>query len=49
LHVPVSAPEEAYITEEEEEEDKLAQGSDVGDKGMQRVWVGIVSEFRFIT
>ncbi|KAJ7265630.1 hypothetical protein C8J57DRAFT_1470074 [Mycena rebaudengoi] len=31
--VLADALEEAYITEEEEEEDKLAQGSDVGDKG----------------
>jgi hypothetical protein len=34
LHVSASAVEEAYITQEEEEEkDKSAQGSDVGDKG----------------
>ncbi|KAJ7265622.1 hypothetical protein C8J57DRAFT_1620615, partial [Mycena rebaudengoi] len=40
LHVPVSAPEEAYITEEEEkEEEKSAQGSDVGDKGKQGILV----------
>ncbi|KAJ7265591.1 hypothetical protein C8J57DRAFT_1229822 [Mycena rebaudengoi] len=39
LHVPVSALEEAYITEEEEEEDKSAQGSDVGDKGKQGILV----------
>jgi hypothetical protein len=42
LHVPVSAMEEAYITEEEveeEEEDKLAQGSDVEDKGKQGILV----------
>jgi exoribonuclease II len=35
LHVSVSAPE-AYISEEEEE-DELAQGSDVGDKGRKVV------------
>ncbi|KAJ7234460.1 hypothetical protein C8J57DRAFT_1729097 [Mycena rebaudengoi] len=34
LHVPVSALEEVHITEEEEEEEnKLAQGSDIWDKG----------------
>jgi tetratricopeptide (TPR) repeat protein len=38
LHVPVSAPEEAYIFEEEEE-DELAQGSDVGDKGREEALV----------
>ncbi|KAJ7246959.1 hypothetical protein C8J57DRAFT_1523186 [Mycena rebaudengoi] len=38
LHVPVSLLEVAYI-EEDEEEDKLAQGSDVGDKGRQGVLV----------
>jgi tetratricopeptide (TPR) repeat protein len=38
LHVPVSALEEAYI-EEDEEEDQLAQGSDIEDKGMQGVLV----------
>ncbi|KAJ7290263.1 hypothetical protein C8J57DRAFT_1705704 [Mycena rebaudengoi] len=38
LHVPIRALEEAYIVEEEEE-DKLDEGSDVGDKGMQRVSV----------
>jgi hypothetical protein len=41
MHVPVGAPEEAYITEEEdveeEEEDKSTQGSDVGDKGKQGI------------
>jgi tetratricopeptide (TPR) repeat protein len=36
LHVPVSAPEEAYIVEEEEEE-KLAQGNEIEDKGRQGV------------
>ncbi|KAJ7260200.1 hypothetical protein C8J57DRAFT_1471812 [Mycena rebaudengoi] len=39
LHVPVSALEEAYITEEEEEENKLAQGSDIWDKGRHGVLV----------
>ncbi|KAJ7279520.1 hypothetical protein C8J57DRAFT_1221180 [Mycena rebaudengoi] len=34
LHVPIRAPEDTYITEEEEE-DELAQGTDVGDKGRQ--------------
>jgi tetratricopeptide (TPR) repeat protein len=38
LHVPVSAPEEAYIIEEEEE-DQLAQGSNYGDKGFHGVLV----------
>ncbi|KAJ7252955.1 hypothetical protein C8J57DRAFT_1519744 [Mycena rebaudengoi] len=37
LHVPVSAPEKAYITEEEE--DELAQGSDGRDKGRKAVLV----------
>ncbi|KAJ7233083.1 hypothetical protein C8J57DRAFT_1480468 [Mycena rebaudengoi] len=37
LHVPVSALEEAYITEEEE--NKLAQGSDIWDKGRHGVLV----------
>jgi tetratricopeptide (TPR) repeat protein len=38
LHVPVSALEEAYITEEEEEEEnKLAQGRDARDKGRHGV------------
>jgi hypothetical protein len=38
LHVPGSAPEETYIVEdEEEEENKVAQGSDVGDTGRQGV------------
>ncbi|KAJ7233076.1 hypothetical protein C8J57DRAFT_1578277 [Mycena rebaudengoi] len=36
LHVPVSALEEAYITEEE---NKLAQGSDIWDKGRHGVLV----------
>jgi hypothetical protein len=40
LHVPVRAPEEAYITEEEEqEEDEVAQGIDAKDKGRQGVSV----------
>jgi hypothetical protein len=40
LHVPVSVPEEAYLTEEEEEdEDELAQGSDIGDRGREEVLV----------
>ncbi|KAJ7275685.1 hypothetical protein C8J57DRAFT_1466432 [Mycena rebaudengoi] len=42
LHIPHSAPEEAYITEEEEEEeeeDKSDQGSHVGDKGREEVLV----------
>ncbi|KAJ7262901.1 hypothetical protein C8J57DRAFT_1470876 [Mycena rebaudengoi] len=39
LYVPVSALEEAYITEEEEEENKLAQGSDIWDKGRHGVLV----------
>ncbi|KAJ7245539.1 hypothetical protein C8J57DRAFT_1679566 [Mycena rebaudengoi] len=38
LHVPASAPGEAYIAEDEEE-DKLAQGSNFGDKGRQGVLV----------
>jgi hypothetical protein len=38
LHVPVSTPEETYIGEDEEE-DQLAQGKDVGDKGRQGVLV----------
>jgi hypothetical protein len=38
LHIPVSALEEAYITEELEE-DKLAQGSDFGDKVRKPVLV----------
>jgi hypothetical protein len=38
LHVPVSVPEEAYLSEEEdEEEDKLAQKGDLIDKGRQGV------------
>ncbi|KAJ7203224.1 hypothetical protein C8J57DRAFT_1735354 [Mycena rebaudengoi] len=40
LHVPVSALEEAYITEEEEDEgSKLAPGSDIWDKGRHGVLV----------
>ncbi|KAJ7256944.1 hypothetical protein C8J57DRAFT_1721254 [Mycena rebaudengoi] len=41
LHVPVSAMEEACITEEEEEEEenKLAQGSDIWNKGRHGVLV----------
>jgi hypothetical protein len=34
LHAPVSAPEETYIAEDEEE-DNLAQGSDFEDEGKQ--------------
>jgi hypothetical protein len=37
--VLIRAPTEANIVEEEEEEDKSAQGSDVGDKGKQGIWV----------
>ncbi|KAJ7247843.1 hypothetical protein C8J57DRAFT_1234126 [Mycena rebaudengoi] len=33
LHLPVRAPEEAYTTNKEEEEEELAQGSDPEDKG----------------
>jgi tetratricopeptide (TPR) repeat protein len=41
LHIPASAPAEAYIVveEEEEKEEKLDEGSDVGNKGMPRVSV----------
>ncbi|KAJ7258212.1 hypothetical protein C8J57DRAFT_1720798 [Mycena rebaudengoi] len=39
LHISVVAPEEAYLTEEDEKEDKLAQGSNLEDKGKQGILV----------
>ncbi|KAJ7264333.1 hypothetical protein C8J57DRAFT_1230802 [Mycena rebaudengoi] len=39
LHVPGSGVEETIVEDEEEEEDNLAQGSDVEDKGKQGVLV----------